>query len=95
MQSAPGGENNSCMKYLDFKVGHKYEVLAKPENQGYYQGDFEPGELVIFRGWEEAIHESYTILRFEEGLAKRTVKFSIGLPEPKWELYFREVKDEG
>jgi len=81
------------MRYLDFKIGHKYEVLADPtkDNPGFYHGNFEPGDIVTFVGWEEAIRESYTILNFEDGSSVRFVKFNIGLPEPKWEKYFREI----
>jgi hypothetical protein len=84
------------MRYLDFKVGHKYEVLADPtqESPEFYQGDFKPGEIFIFKGHKSAVHESYKILRFEKGLAVSFVKFGTTVPEPKWEKYFREVKGE-
>lgn len=81
------------MTYLDFKSGRKYEVLKNiaDMNQGYYQIEFQPGEIIVFRGTVEMIHESYTILMFERGGDTCTVKFSVNLPEPDWSLYFRGI----
>lgn len=80
------------MKYLDFKKGQRYEVLANPaeNNPWYHTADFQVGSFVIFLGSEEIVYECATILKFDDGENTRSVKFGIDA-EPNWEKYFREV----